>query len=217
LASAEDAEQGREEIAVKKTTILATLALVAVAGIGALAASEQTPAAQPAPASKPEKIQARVLNMRGGAGPNTGMLFINIDHWNTDEETLAYLNVFAQGGQTALVNLWQKERPVVGWVRFAQTVSYDLRVARSREIPAGRRVILVTDRPIAGFEVARNLRSEDYPIAWIELLFAKDDKEGEGKGTMIPAAQLSVKDNSLNVESYGTQPLRLVSAKVTTK
>jgi hypothetical protein len=145
------------------------------------------------------------------------MLFINIDHWNTDEETLAYLNVFAQGGQTALVNLWQKERPVVGWVRFAQTISYDLRVARSREIPQGRRVILVTDRPIAGFEVARNLRSEDYPIAWIELLFAKDDKEGEGKGTMIPAAQLSVKDNSLNVESYGTQPLRLVSAKVTTK
>ena len=198
----------------KKTTILAALAIVAAASLGVVAASEQ-PATAPAP--KPEKIQARVLNMRGGAGPNTGMLFINVDHWNTDEETLAYLNVFAQGGQTALVNLWQKERPVVGWVRFAQTVSYDLRVARSREIPQGRRVILVTDRPIAGFEVSRSLRSEDYPIAWIELLFAKDDKEGEGKGQMIPAAQLSVKDNSLVVESFGTQPLRLVSAKVTTK
>ena len=123
-----------------------------------------------------------------------------------------YIETFAQGGQHAVVRLWQKEEPVVGRMRFAQTLGYDLRAARSIPTENGRKIRVATDRPISGFEVMRGSRSEDYPIAWIEIDF---DSEGKGEGTMIAAAQLEVKDGDLVMESFGTQPLRIVNAKIT--
>ena len=78
----------------------------------------------------------------------------------------------------------------------------------------GRRIRLITDRPIAAVEMMRGLRSEDYPIGWIEL---EVDAEGKGEGKMIGAAQVEVKDGKLVVESFGTQPVRLNNVKVTPK
>jgi hypothetical protein len=143
-----------------------------------------------------ELLQANVFNMEAGAGPNTGRLIVNIDHYTTDEELQPDIEAFKAGGQKALVDRWWKDKPVVGSARFAQTLGLDLRVARSRP---------------TGFEVSRSLRSEDYPIAWIEV---DVDANGKGEGRMVPAAQLTVKDGSLVVESFGTQPLKLVTVQI---
>lgn len=170
-------------------------------------------AARPAASAESGKelLQANVFNMEAGAGPNTGRLIVNIDHYTTDEELQPDIEAFKAGGQKAMVDRWWKDKPVVGSARFAQTLGLDLRVARSRPTASGRHITLVTDRPISGFEVSRSLRSEDYPIAWIEV---DVDANGKGEGRMVPAAQLTVKDGSLVVESFGTQPLKLVTVQI---
>jgi hypothetical protein len=161
-----------------------------------------------------ETIHATVMRLEG-AGPNTGQLIVNLDRYTTDEELAKDVEAFRAGGQEAMVDRWWKEKPVVGRARFAQTLGIDLRVARSRPTEnGGRRIIIVTDRPIAGFEVMRGTRSEDYPIGWIE---AEVDANGVGEGRMIGAAELKVEDGQLVIESFGTQPARLTRVKVTKK
>jgi hypothetical protein len=161
-----------------------------------------------------ETLNARAISMRGGPGPNTGVLIVHIDRYTTDEELAADVEAFRAGGQEAVVTRWQKEKPVVGRARFAQTLGIDVRVARSRPTPTGRHITLATDRRIGGVEVMRNLRSEDYPIGWIE---ADVDTNGKGEGRLVPAVKLTVKDGALVIESYGNEPLRLVSVTVKKK
>ena len=69
----------------------------------------------------------------------------------------------------------------------------------------GRRIVLVTDRPI-GFDEARNSsRSMDNRFTVLEIrLNAKD----EGEGKIFGGAKLYIENNELVVENWGTQPTR---------
>ena len=187
-----------------------------VLGALLLAVSAPVLGAETAAAPKGATIQANVINMEPGAFKRTARLIVTLDRFTPDEELAGTVDAFRAGGQSAMVALWQKEEPVVGRMRFANTLGYDIRVARIRDTETGRKLTLVTDRPIGGFEVMGSLRSEDYPIGWIEIEL---DKKGKGSGKMIPAAQLRVEDGSLVMESFGTQPMRLqqVSVKIKNK
>lgn len=159
-----------------------------------------------------ETIHAHAVAMGARPGPNTGLFSARIDRYTSDEELAKWAQVFREGGQEALVSAWLHEEPVVGSAKFAQTLGRDLRVARSHPTEKGRRITLVTDRPLATPEVMRDLRSSDYPIGWIEV---EVDGEGRGEGTLVAAAQLEVDDNgNLTVESYGVQPVRLLKVRI---
>jgi len=162
-------------------------------------------------AEKPKKetIQANVINLN--AGPKTGMLTIWIENYTSDEDAKRYLETFAEGGQDAVVKLWQKEKPVAGRIRFATTLGYDLRVARSIPNEKGRLIRLITDRPIQGYELRTGARSQDYPIGWIEIQL---DENGKGEGQMIAAAELTAEDGSLVFKTFGVQPMRITNAKL---
>jgi len=188
-----------------KTRTAATLGAIAVLLLAAGLSLAEEKAEKP----KKETIQANVINLN--AGPKTGMLTIWIENYTSDEDAKRYLETFAEGGQDAVVKLWQKEKPVAGRMRFASTLGYDLRVARSIPNEKGRLIRLVTDRPIQGFELMRGSRSQDYPIGWIEIQL---DADGKGEGQMIAAAELTVQDGSLVFKSFGVQPMRITNAKL---
>ncbi|MCB1008081.1 MAG: hypothetical protein KDB94_04205 [Acidobacteria bacterium] len=158
---------------------------------------------------KREVIQANVINLN--SGPRTGMLTIYLDNYTSDDDAKRYLEAFNEGGQDALVALWQKERPVAGRIRFATTLGYDLRLVRSIQNEKGRLLRLVTDRPIQAYELRTGARSEDYPIGWIEIQL---DAEGKGEGQLIAAAELTMKDGNFVVKSFGAQPVRITNAKL---
>lgn len=185
-------------------------------GLALLALPVPVHGSETAAAATPMKatIQANVINMEPGALKRTSHLVVTLDRFTPDEELGKWVDAFRAGGQTAMVDAWQKDEPVVGRMRFANTLGYDIRVARLRDTETGRKLTLVTDRPVGGFEVAHSLRSEDYPIGWVEI---EIDKNGKGTGRLIPAAQLTVKDGSLIMETFGTQPMKLVQVKVKTK
>ncbi len=159
-----------------------------------------------------ETIKARAVAMGAGPAPNTGYLTVWVDRYTSDDELARWRQTFLEGGQNQLVAVWQREMPVVGRVRFAETLGSDLRVARSVPTEKGRKITLVTDRPLAAAEVMRGSRSEDYPIGWIEV---EVDEEGRGEGTLIAAARLEVdEEGNLSVEGYAIQPVKLLKVRI---
>ena len=111
------------------------------------------------------------------------------------------------------------KRPRLGYNRLPNTLGHDLHYTAQQPLPdKGRRVIIVTDRPI-GFAEARNQsRSMDYPFTMIEIRF---NQAGVGVGKMFTGTKIqkSRDGTHLELETWGTEPVRFteVKSKVTTR
>ena len=64
------------------------------------------------------------------------------------------------------------------------------------------------DRPISQREVIKNSRTVDYPFSFIEI---KLDAQRQGRGSSTPAAKVRMSGDTLDVESFSPQPLRLLT------
>ena len=93
----------------------------------------------------------------------------------------------------------------------------DLRYAWQNPLPdGGRRIVLAMDRYI-GFEEARTQpRTIDYPFTLMEI---RVDKNGRGEGKMAVATKISFdkKNKQIELENYGSEPVRLNNVEVKVK
>ncbi len=95
----------------------------------------------------------------------------------------------------------------MGTLRTAQSVGYDLRLAIDEPGPdGGRRIFIVTDRPIGFGEATYRPPSFDYPMTVIDMKIGAD---GKGEGTLSLAAKVIPAGKNIVVENYDTQPIRL--------
>jgi hypothetical protein len=105
-------------------------------------------------------------------------------------------------------------KPRVGYMRFPQTLGYDLQYAyRFVNADGTSRLVIATDRKI-GFAEARNQpRTMDYPFTVIEMRL---DKDGNGEGRMAVATKISKsKDGkTIELENYGISPVALNEIKL---
>lgn len=157
-----------------------------------------------------EHFTGFAINMDGAV--NTATVDITIERWSTDAERTKLLSLIPEENKSPqpLVNALQDMKSV-GSIRTPQTLAWTLRYARQFKLPeGGRRIVLVTDRPI-GFREARNsTRSMDYPFTVLEIrLNAKD----EGEGKIFGGTKLYLENNELVVENWGTQPTRFNQIK----
>ena len=152
-----------------------------------------------------EKFTGFAINMNGAA--NTATIDFTITRWSTDAERNTLLKLIPEEHKSAqkLVDALQDMKSV-GSIRTPQTLAWDLRYARQFKLPeGGRRIVLVTDRPIGFREAANSTRSMDYPFSILEIrLNAKD----EGEGKIFSGSKIYVEDGELVVENWGTQPTR---------
>jgi hypothetical protein len=168
-------------------------------------------------AAEPEKVDltylANAMSLRGGPGPSTGLLRVHIDRWTTDEERAELIETLANEGSRKLATaLFETKR--VGYIRFSNTLGYDLRYARQMEADGKRHVIVATDRPILAAEVMNNTRSQDNGITLIRLTFAAGSETG-GEGVMLVGAQLSLdgQTRELTIESLSSNPIQLTEVR----
>ena len=114
-----------------------------------------------------EKFTGFAINMNGRAG--TAIIDFTIERWSTDAERNLLLSLIKTEHKEndPLVEALQKMKSV-GAIRMPQTLAWDLRYARQfKDEEGGRRIVLITDRPI-GFGEARNQsRTMDYPFTII--------------------------------------------------
>jgi hypothetical protein len=149
----------------------------------------------------------------GDFGPaRSDMVDIVISRWSTAAERDRLVNVLFEKGADALLAALQ-DTPSVGYIRTPNSLAYDLRFAK--EIPGedgGRRIILVTDRPIGTWEAVHRPRTIDYPFTLIEI---RVNRDGEGEGKMSIAARITANkaSNTIELEDYAIQPVRLMSVQ----
>jgi hypothetical protein len=155
---------------------------------------------------QPEEFTTFAVNMGARTAGTTANLIITVDRWSSEAEKEKLFEVLRAKGQQALLDTLQQFKRV-GYIRTPQTVGYDLKLAmQDPGKDGGRRVIIVTDRPISFGEASYRPQSIDYPFTVIELHMPA---EGAGEGTMSVAAKIIPAGKSVIIENYDTQPVRL--------
>jgi hypothetical protein len=161
--------------------------------------------------AEPHQITGNLVAPAGTARhAGTAPVVIHIDHYTEDAEVQRLQGILQRQGPNALRDaLWDRE---AGFIRIGGSLGYPIAAARAHPTPDGGQVIrLMIDRPIAQWEVINNLRTVDYPFAFVEI---KLDRNGRGQGDFYQAARVSMTGNdTLHVENYSPQPLKVLAVR----
>lgn len=188
--------------------VAAVLAVSLAAGAIALtlAGEDQKPAN--------ETFRARVVNVGGNLPTGTGLMWMTVESWSTDQEREALLRGLQAGGTDGLVKAMRDMDK--GYVRFNDNLRWKVNHAVSFDTPEGRKVRLVTERPILFVETRGSLRTEDYPVGVLEFTLPADGKPGAG--VLIPAAKVTINEASKSIEIEtapgNTAPMQLTSVEI---
>lgn len=161
--------------------------------------------------NKRETFQATAM----GEGTYFGRIFnvtIIIESYSTAEDQQALLEAFNKSGNEGMVNALDK-MPSHGRLAITGTLGYDVNYIR--EFPmanGGRKIRMVTDRPITFGEAWTDSRSMEYNLSAIELIISPD--KNQSGGTLLPACQFSFsKEKELTIEAYAN-PWKLTNVIV---
>lgn len=149
-------------------------------------------------------LTAFAIDLQGAA--RTGPLDISIERWSTVEERSRLLSALSEDGQDGLLREL-RGMDEVGRIRSATGLGYPLRYAsQSPAENGGRRIVIVTDRPVGFTELRRWSRALDYPFLVAEVHLGPDNR---GDGTLTTAAQVRQVNGHILVENFELQPIRL--------
>lgn len=165
---------------------------------------------------EPVRITAWAVNMSNiGTGGNA-VVQIDIDRWSTDAERDELVTTFAEKGPDALLRTLQNLKRV-GFIRLPTTIGYDLHYARRIPLEdGGQQIVLATDRYISFWEARNQPRTIDYPFTLMELRIGKDG-QGEGKLALATKISYNKKKNTVELENYSSEPVRLQQVKLEPK
>jgi hypothetical protein len=154
---------------------------------------------------EPEEFTAFAVNMGSRTVGTTATLIFTVNRWTSEAEREKLFAGLKEKGQEALLNALQRTKRV-GSLRTPESIGYDLRLATVEETKDGRRIILVTDRPVSFREATNRPQSIDYPFTVIEIFMPA---EGKGKGQMSIAARIVPAGKTVIIENYDTAPVTL--------
>jgi hypothetical protein len=171
----------------------------------------------------PIRMRAFAVNMSNNLTGANGIIQIVLDKWSTPEERVELLKTVPKG-QDDLLRALQKA-PVKGRINIPgwqgpdpqnYRLGWNLRYAWHEPLEdGGERIVIATDRQMSFREVANSPRSVDYPFILIQL-HVKGDK-GEGKMATFTQIRYDKKKNVMEIENWGTEPVRLNNITVEKK
>jgi len=160
------------------------------------------------------RLRAFTVSMPAG---KAGMLNITIERWSTQQEIDDLKALLVEKDEAALLKALEKIKPRCGFVSTNMSLGWDLYAAVERPLPegAGKKIIIVSNRPMGYWELRGNTRSTDYQFMVTEIRL---DKEGGTKGEGKLAQAVKIKYNpetkAIELENYGQEPLRLTEVTV---
>jgi hypothetical protein len=171
------------------------------------------------------EITAFAVNMSNIATGANAVVDIRINQWSTAEERERLITTMVEKGQDALLRELTRT-PIKGRFRIPGIqgpdphqlrLGHDLHYSWQAPLPdGGRRIVIATDRYIGFREAANQPRTTDYPFTLIEI---RVNKEGKGEGKMAVATKITFdkKKNQIELENYGTEPVRLNNLQMKVK
>jgi hypothetical protein len=155
----------------------------------------------------PEEFSAFAINMGAYTGTGaTAQLLMTVNHWATQAERDGFFITLKEKGAEALLEQMRRSKRV-GSLRTPQTVGWDIRLALEEPgKDGGRRVMLLTDRPIGFSEATNRPISYDYPFTMIDMQIPP---KGYGQGTLVIAAKIIPAGKTVLIENFDTQPVQL--------
>ena len=175
----------------------------------ALGASLAFSLASAALAKDPELLRLRAFAVDLNNRARTNTIDIVIERWSTAEETSNLKAVFLERGDDRLLSALQKTKPRCGYTRTSTSLGWDIYFARETPLPGGgRKIVLASDRPVSMWEARNQGRSMDYQFSLAEIRLGPN---GKGEGKAISAAKLTFnkETNTLEIENYEREPVRL--------
>jgi hypothetical protein len=170
----------------------------------------------------PIRMRMAAVNMSNNLTGANGILEIRIERWSTPEERTKLLQTVVQKGQPALLSALQ-DAPVKGRIRIPgwtgadpqnYRTGWNLRYAWHEPQPeGGERIVVAVDRYMSFLEIQNQNKSVDYPFTLVQIHLSKDGK-GEGKLAALTMITFNKKSNTLEIENYGTEPVRLSDIRV---
>lgn len=139
-----------------------------------------------------------------------------IDRWSTDAERQQLISAFVEKGPDALLRALQKTKRV-GYIRLPNTLGYDLHFARKHPgKDGGEQIIIMTDRRIGFWEARDQPRTIDYPFTLMDI---RVNTKGEGEGKLSVATKITYnkETNTVELENYASEPVRLQNVRVESK
>jgi hypothetical protein len=192
------------------TCVVATV-LLSVVGLGA-----QTP-----PLTLPLRLTAFAVNMSNIGTGQSGIVELRLTQWSTAAERERVITAMAEQGQDQLLKMLEK-LPVKGRLRFPNLtgpdptnlrLGWDIRYAWHTDAPdGGHRIVVALDRYMSFLELRNQPRTVDYPFTLIQIQLNKD---GMGEGRMAYATKINFdkKKNTVELENYSSEPVRLTTVK----
>jgi hypothetical protein len=174
---------------------------------GAARAHQDPP--QQSGASTPEEFTAIAANISNVGAAGLVPVTIRIERWTGPEEQDKLFAALREEGQEAFLQGLTRAKPV-GWIATPTSLRYDFYFAQQQPSEKGRRIMMITDRPMQIAERMSASPSRDYPFTVIELHL---DEDGRGTGTLAQLAQLRLIGNYLGIENLATAPIKLNQLK----
>jgi hypothetical protein len=169
----------------------------------------------------PIRLTAFAVNMSNVGTGQAGLVEIRLTNWSSAEERQRVIQTMTEKGQDALLKLLE-DLPAKGRLRFPNhmgpdpnnlRLGWDVRYAwHTPEADGGHRIVVALDRYMSFREVRNQPRTVDYPFTLIEIHLAKN---GEGVGKMAYATKITFDKarNTVELENYSSEPVRLQTVK----
>jgi hypothetical protein len=187
------------------------LRLLAALFAAMFATAAASPLAIAQTGSAPELFTATTIRPDPEIADSTAVE-IDIVRWSTEREKDRFARTLLSEGPAALLAELRDARPV-GAIQSPGTLPWNLRFAWQERTPdGGRRILMLTDRPIDWWELLLGSPTLEYPFTLIELRL---NVEGEGEGRLSVATRIVV-DPSLDLielENYDDAPIRLTAVR----
>ncbi len=153
-----------------------------------------------------ETFTGTVIQVGGSLSGKSAPITIQIDGVTTDAEAASYRDILKEQGQDGLLKAVSKKD--LGFVAISGKTGTRINAVRVKDTPGGRRYVILLERMIGIAEARYSGRSMDYPFALLQMTIKAD---GKGEGKAVGMAKIKMKkDNTIEVENYGTYPANLV-------
>jgi hypothetical protein len=168
-------------------------------------------AASPTAQTGAETFTATAAIKAAGGAAATAPVTIVVNRKMTQQEADALTGAFTKGGLAALRKALTGVAPT-GSIQIGKGNPTPTRLTLERVTEQGRMLTVVTDQPLvllgAGLPGAKP--KEGYDFGLVDVVV---NAQGSGKGTMSPAAKITVKQGVFVVEEYSGELVQLTDVK----